>query len=1163
VGDEVEKQVTFRDMLGKVSTSSHFFWEIVLNKINVHILEMEDVLFHHDSGVMMPENPAGKSSENGASATDPRVKSMQTKVTGIKALALVFKELEFDPNKRMIIAGHADTSGDFKYNFELTGLRAQNVMDLLIGDREAWADICHKKHKIEDYQQIMGHYASKFGWTCDPGKIDNAWGPKTEAAVKNFIDSYNAAAGPVPAEPPLSPDLLGKVKNDGAKRWPPELWRAVFDLYSEELAEALTTSTASLQELRESLVEPETDKFLYPEKRFIACGESFPIDQAQRDKYRSQANRRVEIIFFDKDEALALEDFNCPPELTRAHKAEECPMWNNWHFLPLYIDPDDLYAVVYHLSFRYYDRVARKIRDIPAGLMIKAFEHRKDGSIKDLPVTISYKDGVYNVKVYYKPLLKDPDREWIHFEFKTENQWVHTASDTSDSTIVPLTPEQVAELKKPANYLEWVKYYDLPSFWSSRNYWTRYDGSTTTGDRFEEVFINNNFKPFGEAVTEQTKPLVFCLDDIVLLDSPTGSQDIKDCDHMTDGTHTTAPNPIALSGISRVKIFIADETTGFLKLYQRDDADPKSSRVPFARNLISEDFEKAKTARLVFFRDGFYTIGKRRTPPEANWENKHFVVGARAAIRNDAEYHRFWDMTVSSRDKQFHYCGDFDLHYFHRLHLENKHPVSYVIYYLSVSFMRDTRDPTKVPPIPSQADVKKFNDEGVYNAMERYNKKPRFFDVKTASETTDWIKPFYFFDERETFVVPNAEHPGPVDFEDETKLDGLFATAGITKARRNALGGKSKFLAFIAGDDPNVTPGTAWHWAVRPNHHLYSVFNLYKSSVSDQGGQYTGQPPKTEFGETFGVFTFAHELGHGTGLPDEYIYAKFKSWPEKTRTFCDYVQGFDQYTMSSNYASIMYHNKAPRLHNLWYALHMINSQADVATAPGGLNDLLNGKKFVVKFVHPLATLTYGRDFAATPARNRDVRVPMCLEEQYALTEDKHLSLALYDVGQDESSSRDGFHAGQNNFEYQAVLLVRLLLRVNFDNDSSWHVNNRINQLAKVEDGWKDLSEKYRLVGGAKSVKNIFIHFLPGFTAASNPLNNYTVDFLQTNATGGDPKIYFGWWGHLQVVFNVMEAELIRFFLNMNLGDNNFLAGLDFLRTWANGKLSDTFQLQPI
>jgi hypothetical protein len=1160
MGDTAEKQVTFRDVIGDVSTSSHCFWDIVLKKINVHILEMEDVLFHHNSAVMMPENPAGKSSRDGGGAT-----AQQSQVTGIKALALAFKELEFDPQKRLIVASHTDTSGDFKYNYELSALRAQNVIDLLIGSREDWAAISHKKQKVEDYQQVMAHYGAKFGWPCDPGKIDNTWGPNTEAAVKNFIDSYNAAAGPGLAGPPLSPDLLGKVKNDGAKRWPPELWRVVFDLYSEELAEALTTSTASLQALRKSLIEPLTNKFLYPEKRFIACGESFPIDQAQKDKYRSQANRRVEIIFFDKDEALTLEDFKCPPELTRAHKEEECPMWNKWHFLPLYFDPDDLYAVIYHLSFRYYDRVARKIRNIPSGLTIKAFEHRKDGSIKELPVTSSYEDGVYKVKVSYKPQFKDPDREWIHFEFHTNSQWVFTASDTSDSAIVKLTPEQVAELRKPENYLEWVKYYDLPSFWSSRNYWTRYDGSATTGDRFEAVFINNNFKPFGETVTEQTKPIVFCLDDIVLLDSPTGSQDIKDCDHMTDGTHTTAPNPKALSSLSRVKIFIADETTGFLKLYQRTAGDPKSSRVPFAINLISEDFEKVKTARIVFFRDGFYTIGRRRTQPEADWEKKHFVVGARAAIRNDAEYHRSWDMNVSSRDKQFHYCGDFDLHYFHRLHLENKHPVSYVIYYLSVSFMRDTRDPTKVPPIPSQADVKKFNDEGVYSAMDRYNKKERFFDEKTSSETTDWIKPLYFFDERETFVVPDAEHPSPaIDFEDGTKLDELFAKPGITKARRNALGGKSKFLAFICGDDPNVVPGSAWHWAVRLNNHLYSVFNLYKSSVSDQGGQYTGQPAKTEFGETFGVFTFAHELGHGTGLPDEYIYAKFKSWPEKgTRKFCDYVQGFDQYTMSSNYASMMYHNKAPRLHNLWYALHMINSQADVATAPGGLNDLLNGKKFVVKFVHPLATLTYGRDLTATPARNRDVRVPMFLEEQYAVTGDKHLSLALYDVGQDESSARDGFHAGQNNFEYQAVLLVRLLLRVNFDNDSSWNVNNRINQLAKVEDPWKNLSEKYRLVGGTKSIKNIFIHFLPGFTAASDPLNNYTVDFLQTNATGGHAKIDFGWWGHLQVSFNVMEAELIRFFLNMSPTDNNYLAALDFLRTWANGKLNDTFQLQSI
>jgi hypothetical protein len=514
MGDTVEKQVIFRDMMGKFSASSHSFWEIVLRRINVHILEMEDVLFHHNSAVMMPENPAGKSSKDGAGATDPRVQSMQATATGIKALALVFKQFEFDPNKRIIIAGHADTSGDIKYNFELSGLRAQNVMDLLIGDREAWTDISYKKHKIEDYQQIMTHYASKFGWACDPEKIDNVWGPKTEAATKNFIDSYNTAnADPSLPGPPLSPDLLGKVKNDGAKRWPPELWRAVFDLYSQELAEALMTSTASLQAMRESLVGLQTNKFLYPDKRFIACGESFPIDQAERDKYRSQANRRVEIIFFDKDEALAFEDFVCPPELTRTHKEEECPMWNKWHFLPLYIDPDDLYAVVYHLRFVYYDRVLRRVADVPDGLTIRALTVRA-GVQSEIPTAQVYRNGIYYVKVKFSSPSGGAQPDDFYFQYQLADAYVVTpdGSNGSDSKI---------EIKKKGEIPPGQEHnhHALPSAWTAKDYCTYYKYPDDYPGPFEDggVFLpvckdTLNLRPFGTAVTQPEKPLTFILD---------------------------------------------------------------------------------------------------------------------------------------------------------------------------------------------------------------------------------------------------------------------------------------------------------------------------------------------------------------------------------------------------------------------------------------------------------------------------------------------------------------------------------------------------------------------------------------------------------------------------------------------------------------------------
>ena len=105
---------------------------------------MEDVLFHLDSAVMMPENPAGKSSTQGTNDDAPgsrgqEAQQKQSAVSGIKALALVLKEFDLDNDKRLVIAGHTDTSGKPEYNFELAEARALNVLYLLTIDRENWA----------------------------------------------------------------------------------------------------------------------------------------------------------------------------------------------------------------------------------------------------------------------------------------------------------------------------------------------------------------------------------------------------------------------------------------------------------------------------------------------------------------------------------------------------------------------------------------------------------------------------------------------------------------------------------------------------------------------------------------------------------------------------------------------------------------------------------------------------------------------------------------------------------------------------------------------------------------------------------------------------------------------------------------------------------------
>ncbi|MFW6221828.1 MAG: OmpA family protein, partial [Fibrobacterota bacterium] len=178
--------VSIRDLGKKISIPNKPNITIQIEKSTVHLLEMEDVLFHLNSAVMMPENPEGPSSRN------DKPSESQLRVTGIRALGLAFEQLRTEPKQKILIAGHSDRSGEAQYNFELSELRAMNVMYLLKGGKNDWAQVCAGKHKVEDYQQIMQHYSVCLGWDCDPGKIDDDWGPNTETATKRFILQYNS-----------------------------------------------------------------------------------------------------------------------------------------------------------------------------------------------------------------------------------------------------------------------------------------------------------------------------------------------------------------------------------------------------------------------------------------------------------------------------------------------------------------------------------------------------------------------------------------------------------------------------------------------------------------------------------------------------------------------------------------------------------------------------------------------------------------------------------------------------------------------------------------------------------------------------------------------------------------------------------------------------------
>jgi protein-arginine deiminase len=293
------------------------------------ILEVEDALFHHDSAVLLPSQPVGPSSEDGE---EPSPETQQ--ITGIEVISAIFDFVSDNPEKKLIIAGHTDTTGMPKYNFELSNYRGLSVLYLLNGNKPLWVNNSDNKHKVEDYQQILKHYANHWGWDCDPGAVDNIQGPKTREATRNFQERYNT-------------EFRQNISVDGIVG--KQTWGAFYDCYERELGEMQGTETESLAEKRGKI------KFVSEEYKNLACGESHPIEEKDQDNYRSQINRRVEVIFFDTGEEP---EINCPPPKGPYRDVEcdlnFCPIYKKGKYEFEYIKPGEKPKPVEVIDLRIY-----------------------------------------------------------------------------------------------------------------------------------------------------------------------------------------------------------------------------------------------------------------------------------------------------------------------------------------------------------------------------------------------------------------------------------------------------------------------------------------------------------------------------------------------------------------------------------------------------------------------------------------------------------------------------------------------------------------------------------------------------------------------------------------------------------------------------------------
>lgn len=233
------------------------------------------------------------------------------------------------PEQKLLLTGHTDRSGDAGYNLELSKRRAENILHILRGNKEAWAR--HNEptthHKVEDYQQLLKWLHEEHGFDTDPGEIDNKLGPATKAAVKRFQIAYNQEFNKSIAED----SVVGR-----------ETWGAFFDIYTRELRKILKVDEAGLSAMQQSL------RFLNnPES--VGCGENFPKTALNR----SRTDRRVELFFFDPGEEPTV-PLRCHPSVGKCIK-DACEIRNDKLYklepIPVKPLPIPLDAVAALISF--------------------------------------------------------------------------------------------------------------------------------------------------------------------------------------------------------------------------------------------------------------------------------------------------------------------------------------------------------------------------------------------------------------------------------------------------------------------------------------------------------------------------------------------------------------------------------------------------------------------------------------------------------------------------------------------------------------------------------------------------------------------------------------------------------------------------------------------
>ena len=258
----------------------------------VQFVELQDAHFRTDSAVVLPDGEA------------PDQQGQHGALSAAGFIATVLRVNEEQPGRGILVAGHTDSVASDTHNDELSRLRARVALALLEGDRGGFKSLANQRNKPADIKQILSWVSKAFrdlSFDCDPGKISDTVDP---AVVRRFQISFNAnkaALGSTAAD--LATDgVVGE-----------ETWGAFFDCYELDLRRELGEDAAGVAALRGAL------RFVDDSRKSFGFGEHFPIDELGVDDFRSQTNRRAEVLFFNPEEEPDLAQTEADVEISEIY----------------------------------------------------------------------------------------------------------------------------------------------------------------------------------------------------------------------------------------------------------------------------------------------------------------------------------------------------------------------------------------------------------------------------------------------------------------------------------------------------------------------------------------------------------------------------------------------------------------------------------------------------------------------------------------------------------------------------------------------------------------------------------------------------------------------------------------------------------------------------